>query len=168
MRDLTLIALMLVVAALRVAGVLPPNVSPVAAIALFGGAMFAQRWMAVAVPFGIMLVSDLFIGFHPSMWAVYLGLAATVGIGRLVGPHSGMVKAMGGALVASVLFFLLTNAASWLDIPQYTKDLSGLMQAYAAGVPFYRNSLLGDLFFSLALFGAWHLAERKVPQLARA
>jgi hypothetical protein len=73
-RNIFLIALLLGAAALRISGVLPFNFSPVAAIALFGGAMFGARIAAFAVPLGIMLLSDMFIGFHDTMWAVYLGL----------------------------------------------------------------------------------------------
>ena len=168
MREFAIAALIVVLAALRVSGVLPFNFSPVAALALFGGAMFAQRWLAFGLPLAVMLISDLFIGFHSSMWAVYGAFGLTVLMGRALANNASVTKTVGVSVLSSLVFFLLTNAAAWIELPEYTKDLSGLMQAYAAGIPFYRNTLAGDVIFTFVLFGSWKLAEVRFPTLARA
>jgi hypothetical protein len=60
---------------------------------------------------------------------------------------------VGGALGASVSFFLISNAAAWLWDPIYSKNLDGLIQSYAMGVPFFRFALAGDLFYTAVFFG---------------
>ena len=167
-RTLFVLVLLLSAAALRISGVLPLNFSPVAAIALFGGAMFANRIAAFAAPLGIMLLSDMFLGFHDTMWAVYLSIFLIVGIGQVIRSRPGVLYGMLGAVAGSVLFFLITNAAVWMTGTIYAPGIGGLMESYVAGLPFYRNSLMGDLFFTGVLFGAYELASRQFPVLARA
>jgi len=167
-RNLFILALIVLAAVLRVFGGLPYNFTPVAAIALFGGAMLSNRALGFIAPLSIMLISDLFIGFHSSMFAVYAALIGVVAIGQVVRKNPTILRALGGALAGSVLFFLVTNAASWLVLPQYTKDLSGLFNSYVAGVPFFRGTLMGDLLFTSIFFGSYKLAEYRFPSLVKA
>ena len=167
-RNLFILALIVLAAGLRVFGGLPYNFTPVAAIALFGGAMLSNRALGFIAPLAIMLISDLFIGFHSSMFAVYAALIGVVAIGQVVRKNPTMLRALGGALAGSVLFFLVTNAASWLVLPQYTKDLSGLFNSYVAGIPFFRGTLMGDLLFTSIFFGSYKLAEYRFPSLVKA
>jgi hypothetical protein len=167
-RNLFILALIVLAAVLRVFGGLPYNFTPVAAIALFGGAMLSNRALGFIAPLAIMLISDLFIGFHSSMFAVYAALIGVVAIGQVVRKNPTMLRALGGALAGSVLFFLVTNAASWLVLPQYTKDLSGLFNSYVAGIPFFRGTLMGDLLFTSIFFGSYKLAEYRFPSLVKA
>jgi hypothetical protein len=167
-RTIFILVLLLLAAALRVSGLLPLNFSPVAAIALFGGAMFADRAKAIAVPLGIMLLSDVFIGFHDTMWAVYLSLIIIVGLGQLLRSRMTLMNGLVGAVAGSVLFFLITNAAVWINGVIYAPGIGGLLDSYAAGLPFFRNSLMGDLFFAAALFGTYELASVRFPVLVRA
>lgn len=143
----------------------PLNVTPVAAIALFGGAMFINRAMAFAVPLLAMLVSDFFIGFHSTMWAVYVAFAITVMLGFAVKEKNSPLKIAGASITGSVLFFLITNFAAWYGDVFYTQDFAGLMTSYAAGIPFFRNSVLGDLFFNAVLFGGYYVASVRFPKL---
>lgn len=162
------LVLLIIAAALRVSGILPLNFSPVAAIALFAGAMMGNRIAAFAAPLGIMFVSDLVLGFHDTMWAVYLSLTLVVGIGLVLRARPGMLHAMVGAVAGSVIFFLLTNAAVWMNGTIYSPGFAGLWESYVAGLPFYRNSLMGDLFFTVALFGTYELAASRFPALVKA
>jgi hypothetical protein len=103
-KNIFILVILLIAAGLRISGMLPFNFSPVAAIALFAGAMFSNRLMAFAAPLAIMLVSDLFLGFHDTMWAVYLSLVVVVGIGQLVRQRFSFVNGLVGALAGSVVF----------------------------------------------------------------
>ena len=167
-RNLFILVLILTAAALRVWGNLPYNFTPVAAIALFGGSMFSNRLMAFVLPLAIMIVSDAFIGFHSSMLAVYAAFLIVVLIGRGISENPTMLKSLGGAALGSVLFFLITNAAAWWVLPEYTKDLSGLMNSYVAGIPFFRGTFAGDLLFTTIFFGSYKLAGLRFPQLVKA
>lgn len=142
-----------------------PNVSPVAAMALFGGAYFADKRMAFIVPFAALFVSDLLLGLHNSMIFVYAGFALTVVIGFLLQKRLTVTTTAFAMVVSSVLFFLLTNFGAWLTSGVYAKTAAGLMQAYVAGIPFFQNSLLGNLVFAAVIFGGYHLLQKNVAAL---
>lgn len=144
---------------------LPPNVAPVAALAMFGGAYLPRRW-AIALPLAAMLLSDLFIGFYAFavMATVYASFFVSVLIGFWVRKHRNAGNVFVGTLVGSVFFFLATNAAVWLYGGLYPRTLQGLSAAYLAGIPFFRNTVVGDLAFTGIMFGAYELARYLVQR----
>ena len=167
---------MIVVAALTRLLPHPPNFSPVEAIALFGGAYFASKQWSMVVPLLALLVSDLALGaLHGASYAAYLGghtfwsvyaciaLSVVLGFG-LRGKASGG-RVIGYSLAGSVLFFVVTNFAVWLWDPLYPKTGAGLAACYAAGIPFFRWTVLGTLFYSALLFGGFALLRHRVPAL---
>ncbi|MEE4257690.1 MAG: DUF6580 family putative transport protein [Bacteroidales bacterium] len=155
-----------------------PNFTPIAAMALFGGAYFGRKYLAFAIPLIAMLLSDLVIGFHEGMMAVYIAFAITVSIGLLLRKRINPATVAGASLTSSVLFFLITNFAAWLTSPQlYPATFEGLMSAYTAGLVFFNdgsygfsffmNEVLGGLFYNTLFFGAFYLAKSRIPTLAR-
>ena len=142
-----------------------PNVSPVAAMALFGGAYFADKRMAFIVPFVALFLSDLVLGLHNSMIFVYAGFALTVAIGFLLKNRVTITNTAFATVASSVLFFLLTNFGAWMTSGLYVKSAEGLMQAYVAGIPFFQNSLLGNLVFVAVIFGGYQLLQKNVAAL---
>lgn len=146
----------------------PPNVAPIAAMALFGGARLDGRRTAFAVPLAAMLLSDLAIGFHVVQPVVYALFAATVALGRLLRGRRGAAPIAAATLLASILFFAGSNLAVWLLQPLYPRTAAGLLECFAAALPFFRNTLLGDAAYAAALFGGMALAERRFPALQRA
>jgi hypothetical protein len=142
-----------------------PNVSPVAAMALFGGAYFADKRMAFLVPLLALFLSDLALGLHNSMIFVYAGFALTVAIGFLLKGKVTITNTAFATVVSSVLFFLLTNLGAWMTSGLYARSAEGLMQAYVAGIPFFQNSLLGNLVFVAVIFGGYHLLQKNVSSL---
>lgn len=145
----------------------PWNVTPVMAMALFGGAQLADRRLALAIPLGAMLLSDLVLGLHWTMPFVYAALAATVFLGGWLRHHLRPVTVIGSALAGSILFFVVTNFGAWLSHDMYPRSLEGLWAAYVAGLPFFRAMLIGDLLFVALLFGGFDLAERRFPAIRR-
>ena len=145
-----------------------PNVSPVAAMALFGGAYFADRRMAFIVPFVALFLSDLILGLHDTMIFVYAGFALTVAIGFLLKDRVTLTNTAFAAVAASVLFFLLTNLGAWMTSGLYVKSVTGLMQAYAAGIPFFQNSLIGNLVYSAVIFAGYAFLQKNVSVLKKA
>ena len=162
---LTLSAIIFAIALFRILPHLP-NVSPVAAMALFGGAYFADKRLAFIVPFLALLLSDLIIGFHSTMIFVYAGFALTVCIGIWIQKNITVTNVIASTVGASVLFFLLTNLGAWMTWSMYPMTMSGLMQAYVAGIPFLQNSLLGNLVFSGVMFGGYALLQSRYPRVA--
>jgi hypothetical protein len=144
----------------------PPNLSPVAAMALFGGAYFADKRVAFLVPFLALLFSDLLLGLHDTMLYVYGGFALTVGIGFWVRNRLSAGRIAIAAVASSVLFFIITNFGVWLTSALYPMTFDGLVQAYVAAIPFFQNSLLGNLVFTTVLFGGFALLQRNVATLS--
>ena len=87
----------------------PPNFAPIAAMALFGGAYFTKKWAAFLIPIAAMFVTDLFLGFHATMWAVYLSFALIVVLGMLIIKQKNKVNIFFASVTASVSFFIITN-----------------------------------------------------------
>ena len=163
-RRLVLIAMVVAAAATRLIPH-PPNLASISAIALFGGAYFSDRRLAFLIPLAALLLSDLILGFYSHMEFVYLSFALIVCIGLWLQNKRSVVQIAGAALASSVLFFLLTTFGVWAFESLYPKTLEGLIFCYVAAIPFFRNTLQGDLFFTVVLFGGFALLERSFPKI---
>jgi hypothetical protein len=162
-----LVTISAIVFALALFRLLPhwPNVSPVSAMALFGGAYFADKRLAFIVPFVALFLSDLVLGLHNSMIFVYAGFALTVTIGFLLKDRINITNTAFAVVVSSVLFFLLTNFGAWMTSGLYAKSATGLVQAFVAGVPFFQNSLMGNMVYAAVIFGGYHLLRKNIAIL---
>jgi hypothetical protein len=146
----------------------PPNFSPIAAMALFSGAYMPRRAIAFLAPFAALLLSDLVLGFYPGMDFVYVSFAVTVLIGWLIAARKTPLVIGSAAVTSSVIFFILTNFGMWAFSGFYPQTGQGLVDCYVAAIPFFQNTLAGDLFFTGLLFGGFALAERLIPAIRQA
>lgn len=131
----------------------PPNFTPVIALALFGGAAFANRAAGLIVVLGAMLISDLLLGWHTSLLAVYGALAVVVLIGHRVAVSAPWSRIAGHGFAGALVFFLLSNLAVWLGSGLYPPTLEGLVTCYTMALPFFGNTLAATVLFGAALFG---------------
>ena len=154
---LLIISLIIIAAGLRF---IPhaPNFVPIGALALFSGATLKKHWSYI-LPISAMLFSDLIIGFYtlPIMAAVYISFIIMVFLGSLARKNRQIGRLAILTLTGSITFFLATNFAVWAFTPMYTQDLSGLINCYTAALPFFRNTILSDLFYVGALFGSYEI-----------
>lgn len=158
----------------------PYNFSPIAAIGLFGAACFDRRWLALAVPFLALFLSDLVLNnviyqsFFPEFtfitsWWIYLAFGLVMCIGWLfLRTKQSPARLITASMTGSLLFFLITNFSVWATGTMYPKTGAGLVACYTAGLPFLGNTVLGDLFFTGVLFGAFHFVLNRVPQAQQA
>lgn len=139
-----------------------PNFTPIAASALFASFWFERPILAVMVPLAAMSFSDWFIGFYDwrVMTSVYLALAFPAVLGPFIRSKFTAGRVIASAIASSTLFFLLTNFAVWSFASMYPRTLNGLVQCYGAAVPFFRNTLTGDLVWSGVFFGAYGAFRR--------
>lgn len=148
----------------------PMNFAPITAIALFSGAYLNKKY-AFVIPIIALLISDAIIGFYPYIYWVY-GTILLIGIvGFWLKSHiqnvSGAKKAgyiAGTALVSSVIFFIVTNFGVWTSGMYYEMNWSGLAQCYAMAIPFFKNSLLGDVVYTGAMFGVYEIITKTVKK----
>jgi hypothetical protein len=139
----------------------PPNFSPIAAIALFGGATFAHKRAAFLVPLAALALSDLALGFYAITPVVYGAFALLVCLGLWLRRRRTAGRIAGAAVAGAFLFFALTNLGVWAIGGWYPKTPAGLVECYAAAIPFFRNTLLSNLLYSTLLFGGLALAENR-------
>ncbi|HRG38777.1 MAG TPA: hypothetical protein PK289_09615 [Bacteroidia bacterium] len=150
-----------------------PNFTPIAAMALFGGAHFKDKVSAVLIPLIAMFISDCFIqlttgtGFHITMFPVYFSITLITFIGMYVKRNMNVQSVMIGSLVSSVLFFMITNFAVWIAY-NYDQGFNGLVSTYIMGIPFFAHTIAGDLFFNGILFGSFYFAQKRIPALIKA
>ncbi|MBI5221840.1 MAG: hypothetical protein HY979_03475 [Candidatus Magasanikbacteria bacterium] len=143
----------------------PGNFTAMGAIALFSG-LYLSKKESLILPLAAMFISDIFIGFYrPSIMAsVYIGFILMVLIGQYLKNKIGFWNVTAGVLSGSLIFFLLTNAAVWLFGTMYTHNFSGLLQSYYMALPFWRNEIIGDLFYTGVLIGGYEMIKKMVPQ----
>ena len=139
----------------------PPNFTPVGAMALFAGATLADRRWAMLTPLAALFLSDLVLGSHSTLLFVYGAIVLITLLGRTLLNHRRSPLRIGGAsLAASLLFFMVTNFGSWISYDWYPATLGGLLACYTAAIPFFGNTVSGDLLYSAALFGGLALVKR--------
>ena len=136
----------------------PANMTPVGAMALFTGAKFGMK-KALIITLATMLITDVFLGFHPVMWATYGSFILAIVIGWSIAKRQTVRNIAGAAIASSLLFFIVTNFAVW-TIPgsMYPKTWAGLLDCYIMALPFFRNSLIGDMCYTAVFFGGYELA----------
>ena len=160
-----------------------PNFAPVAALALFAGYFFSRRTVAAFVPLSVMTISDAVLGGYDLrvMAVVYASLTLPVVLGAWLNRHvrmesgrsavGGAAGLIGSSLAGSVLFYLTTNLAVWGWFNSYEHTWAGLVHCYVRALPFFRFTLLGDLFFAALLFGGYAVvrmvALHRKAELAR-
>ena len=163
-RLLALLSAIIAAAALRLVPH-PPNFTPIGAMALFSGAFLGRRGLAFVAPLAALLLSDLVLGFYAGMEIVYPSVALVVLIGWWVSNKRTAVRIGMAAVASSVSFFLITNFGMWLFSGFYPLTSAGLAACFVAAIPFFQNTITGDLFYSALLFGGFALLEQMVPQL---
>jgi len=140
----------------------PWNFAPVAAALLYFGARGSRRQLWV--PFALLAASDViltkFVYFYQFSWPIvadhlvtWTWYAAILFLGTRLRENTAWLRIAGAALASSVSFFVVSNFAVWACWSMYPKTLSGLMTCYAAGVPFFRRGIAGDMLFTAVMFG---------------
>lgn len=138
----------------------PPNFAPVAAVAIFAGALLPRRW-ALSLPLAAMIVSDALIGFHDTILFTWGSFALIALLShKFLKAKLGWRNSAAASIGASILFFVVTNFGVWLQSGMYARTLAGLVECYYMALPFFRNTLLGDMVYTLGFFGLYVLIRQ--------
>lgn len=153
-----------------------PNFSAVEAIALLGGTYMASRYLGIIVPILSLYIVDLVLnntvlrGFYPDhsglvLWDSYMlfnfgAIALIAFMGSFLLKKIDAFRVITGAIIAPIIFFLVTNFGAWLTSSLYSKSFSGLIESYIAGRPFFKASFLGTLVFTCIIFGSFEMIKR--------
>ena len=144
----------------------PPNFTPIIAMGLFGGAYLKNRSLAMFIPIGAMFLSDLFLGFHGTVYWVYGSLLLVALLGMILIDKINIRNCSAAALSGSFLFFLITNFGVWLTSSYYPKNMDGFLTCYTLALPFFGNTLAGAIFYSGVLFGGYEIVKRNFIEIS--
>lgn len=158
----------------------PYNFAPIGAMSLFGAAYFSDKKLSFVLPLLAMFLSDLLINnilyasyyqsftiFTPGFLWIYSAIATIVIAGIFLLKKITFPRVLIGSLSASVIFFIISNLGVWIGNPIYPQTLAGLLICYEMAIPFFHNTVLGDLVYSGVLFGGFEFAKYKMPELQR-
>jgi hypothetical protein len=151
-----------------------PNFTPVEGLTIFGAAYLSRNYMAVLFPFIFIYMTDFIINntiarayfpevngivwFSQYMIFNFLAILAIVFASRAILKVANARNVAISSILSSLIFYLVTNFGVWINPTSiFSKDFSGLMQTYIAGLPFLRTSIISTLFFSMILFGSYYL-----------
>lgn len=163
----------------------PFNFTPVGGMALFGAAYFTKKYWAFIIPLAAMFISDLIINnlVYPVVYPQYYegftlmtqgwywmyGSFALIALmGMTVLKKVKVPALIASSLGASLIFFVVTNFGSWASGLLYPLNMTGLLASYTAGLPFFLNTVYGDLFYVGVLFGSFEFFKIQFPRLATA
>lgn len=173
--------IILVSAAYRVSPLREYGFAPQWAIAIFSGFLFAdnKKW-AFALPLLSMLVSDILYqilfslklspiqGFYDFGQIINYALFALITCTGFFIKRLSVANVAAASLAAPTIYFILSNFDVWISNTGYlrAKTFGGLMQCYNDGLPFYKNSIIGTLIFSVVLFGTYYfITNKKMEQV---
>ena len=152
-----------------------PNFNPIGAIALMGGILFHKRTTAFLITIGALFLGDIMLGlssptymnymFSTTFMFVYISFALMILLGTALKNRASVIGVTVGSILSAIMFFLVTNAGSWIAL-DYDKSISGLINAYSAGIPFFRATLASQVLFSLGIFIVYNLATQRKTLLA--
>ena len=156
----------------------PPNIAPVAGMALFGSAYYSKKYWAYLIPIITMWISDLilnnvvyaqyfdsFVWFYSGSLFTYAAFALIVLMGSITLKKKKVGSVLFSALGASVIFFIVSNFGVWLTSPMYAKSWEGFTTCYIVAIPFMQNTLIGDLCYTAVLFGLFEMSMSWFPSL---
>lgn len=174
----SVITVMILLAALSRLIPHPANFAPIGGMALFGAAYYTRKWWAYLIPIVAMWISDLilnnvvyaqyfdhFVWFYSGSLFTYGAFALIVLLGTFTLKKIQFSRIVFSAVATSVIFFLVSNFGVWFSGNMYPKTMNGLMACYTAGIPFFKNTLLGDLLYTGVLFGIFEMSLAWFPKL---
>jgi len=135
-----------------------PNFTPILSIGLFLGTFYKNKINSILLLLSFMLISDLFLGFYPSVIFVYAGIIGSILIGN-TNKNQNILNSGMNVFFASSLFFIISNFGVWLVEGFYTLNSEGLSLCYTLAIPFFKNELMGNIFYSGILFGGKYLFD---------
>ena len=144
----------------------PANFTPILALAIFGGAFLPNKKTALFLPISTMFLSDLIIGFHSQIYAVYVAIIILSLLGNMIKTKNIKNLAITG-FAGSLIFFMITNFSVWLSGGLYPLTIDGLLECYIMAIPFFHNTLISTLLFLGILFFGYTFVDKKYQLLKK-
>ena len=138
-----------------------PNFTPTIALALFGGVYLPKKY-TIIVPFIFMFVSDLFLGFHDTMLYTWGSVILISMFGAWMRPYNKFSNFLFAGTGSAVVFFIITNLGAWPTL--YPLTWQGLSECFVAAIPFFRNTFVSTVVYSVVFYGAYEIIASQLKK----
>jgi hypothetical protein len=128
------------------------NFTAIGAISILAGLLISNKYLKFAVPLAAMVLSDIVIGFHNTIFFVYVGFILMTVVATFFSDAKIFQKVFLVPMVSSLVFFFVSNFGVWFVDTMYTKSISGLMECFMMGIPFYQSQFTADMILTPVLF----------------
>jgi hypothetical protein len=128
-------------------------------MALFSGAHINNKTLALSIPLFAMFMSDIFIGFYDAALAVYIGMIIPVFLGSYMRKNN-IVAISAMSALSALIFFIISNLGVWALTPYYAKNMMGLITCFIAAIPFFTNTLMSTMLYSVLFFALFSCAYK--------
>ena len=129
-----------------------PNFTPTLSLIIFTSYYFRSTLTSVSIVLLSQIVSDIFIGLYDSIFFVYTSFLIIIYIAPLILKKLNVMSVLTISVLSPSIFFIISNFGVWFADSLYTKNLTGLIECYIAGLPFYDESLVSTILFSYTIF----------------
>ena len=129
-----------------------PNFTPTIALVIFTGYFIKNRYTVLLIILISQGISDFYIGLHDSMLFIYFSFLLIAFISPLVIKKLNLSSVITASLIGPVIFFIISNFGVWYSMNIYSNDMRGLIECYLAGVPFFDETLISTLLFSITIY----------------
>tara|TARA_B100000945_G_C20220224_1_gene520271 strand:+ start:189 stop:701 length:513 start_codon:yes stop_codon:yes gene_type:complete len=138
----------------------PPNFTPIIAVGILGGYFFKNLNWSLGIVFLSIFLTDLLLGFYPSMLMIYLSLAIIILSFHKLNNLMNFKNLFLYGLSGSVIFFIVSNFGVWMFDGLYEKNLEGLIKCYIMAIPFFKNTLFSTIIFSYSFLFVNNLSKK--------
>ena len=143
----------------------PWNLTPILAACLFSGYKIKPIGLAIFIPIFAVFISDILLGIYNGISWVYISYIFIIGIGLFLSKFNSIQSKIISTISGTLIFFLISNFGVWISVELYPKSIDGLISCYLAGIPFYKNTLIGTVFYSSVFFTISELLEKRIIRL---
>ena len=124
----------------------PPNFTSLIALSLYIPIFFGILYLpALLLCF---VITDFFIGFHSVLFFTWGSVIFISLLSKYFA--STILSRLAGGIIGAILFFIITNFGVWTS-GYYGYTLSGLMSCYILALPFFGNTIISTIFYSMII-----------------
>ena len=125
----------------------PPNFTSLIALSFYIPAVLGIKFIPMIVL--CYLITDIFFGFHNILFFTWGSVILIGYISTYLNNTS--LKRLSGATMGALLFFIITNFGVWIMGDLYDQNLNGFLLCYTLALPFFLNSLVSTIIFSVVI-----------------
>ena len=125
----------------------PPNFTNLIALSFYVPSLIGRKYIiSILVCF---FITDLFIGFHSTTFFTW-GSIIIIGLSSQFFKNNFFTRIL-GSISGTMIFFIVSNFGVWIVSHIHSLNKLSLIETYYIAIPFYANTLISTIFFSLII-----------------